>query len=268
MVETETRLLLLRHGEVASHRGDVPVTDAGLDHAERTGKASGADATGALTVLYGGTRRTRETAEALIRGIDDAARVDGPHDSFALRNPDMYLAGTRVNMVSSAAALAEQVPGMTEEQVQENTWWTSVLHLGRPHRLVAEPATAARGVGGRPRSPDPARSPASLADPGPTQGRVVVGGDPLAPAARRLLLAHRCRPRRTRLRHRRIDVRDRPGRPDAASRPTTHSGSDESRRKAPTDGARPRLHRPGPGRPGLDAARSTSGRSLRAYPAP
>ena len=76
-------------------------------------------------MLYGGTRRTRETAEALIRGIDDAARVEGPHDSFALRNPDMYVAGTRVNMVSSAAALAEQVPGMTEEQVQENTWWTS-----------------------------------------------------------------------------------------------------------------------------------------------
>ena len=118
MVETETRLLLLRHGEVASHRGDVPVTDAGLDHAERTGKAVGAEATGALTVLYGGTRRTRETAEALIRGIDDAARVQGPHDSFALRNPDMYLAGTRVNMVSSAEALAEQVPGMTEEQVR------------------------------------------------------------------------------------------------------------------------------------------------------
>lgn len=174
MVETETRLLLLRHGEVASHRGDVPVTDAGLDHAERTGKALGDDATGALTVLYGGTRRTRETAEALIRGIDDDARVEGPHDSFALRNPDMYLAGTRVNMVSSAAALAEQVPGMTQEQVQENTWWTSFFtsadRIGWWLSQQQPPGESAADLARR-----ILRFTESLANPGPTQGRVVIG---------------------------------------------------------------------------------------------
>ena len=150
------------------------MTDAGLDHAERTGKALGDDATGALTVLYGGTRRTRETAEALIRGIDDAARVQGPRDSFALRNPDMYLAGTRVNMVSSAAALAEQVPGMTEELVQENTWWTSFFtsadRIGWWLSQQQPPGESAADLARR-----ILRFAESLADRGPTQDRVVIG---------------------------------------------------------------------------------------------
>src|SRR3954451_22013067 len=103
MSEKETRLLLLRHGEVASHRGDVPVTEAGLEHAERSGKAIGQALKGPVTVLFGGPRRTRETAETVIRGIGDDTRIDGPADSFALRNPDMYVAGARVNMVSSPA---------------------------------------------------------------------------------------------------------------------------------------------------------------------
>lgn len=173
MPTTETRLLLLRHGEVASHRGDVPVTDAGLEHAERSGKAIGQALTGPITVLFGGTRRTRETAEAVIRGIGDDARIDGPADSFALRNPDMYVAGTRVNMVSAPAALAEQVPGMTAEQVQANPWWMEFFAspdrigwwLGQDtppgenvEQLTARILTFAR----------------SVADPGPLQGRTVV----------------------------------------------------------------------------------------------
>ncbi len=102
MSEPDVRVLLLRHGEVASHRGDVPVTEDGLAHAERVGKTIGQQTEAPVAVLFGGTRRTRETAEAIIRGIGDDERVTGPLDSFALRNPDMYVAGTRVNMVSSA----------------------------------------------------------------------------------------------------------------------------------------------------------------------
>jgi len=118
------RILFLRHGEVASHRGDVPVTEGGLAHAETTGKALASYADLPFTVFFGGTRRTRETADAIIRGIGDPSRVEGPIDSFALRNPDMYAAGTRVNMVSSPEALAEQVPGMTPEQAASIEWWT------------------------------------------------------------------------------------------------------------------------------------------------
>ena len=130
---SEVQLLLLRHGAVASNRGDVPVTEAGLVHAERTGKVIGASTDARISVLFGGTRRTRETAEAIVRGISVQERVDGPRDAFALRNPDMYLAGTRVNMVSSAASLAEQVVGMTPGHVEANEWWTRFLNA--PDRI-------------------------------------------------------------------------------------------------------------------------------------
>jgi broad specificity phosphatase PhoE len=173
MSGTETRLLLLRHGEVASHRGDVPVTEAGLEHARRSGKALGTEISAPLTVLYGGTRRTRETADAVIEGIGDRTRVDGPVDSFALRNPDMYLAGTRVNMVSSPEALAEQVPGMTTEQASANSWWTEFFtapdRIGWWLEQEQPPGENFHQVGARLET-----FTRSLADPGPLQGRVVV----------------------------------------------------------------------------------------------
>ena len=59
-----------------------------------------------------------DTAAHLARGIIDAGGVVmGPKVAFALRNPDLYLAGVRVNMVSSAEALAEQVEGLSAEDV-------------------------------------------------------------------------------------------------------------------------------------------------------
>ncbi|MCI1262703.1 MAG: phosphoglycerate mutase family protein [Tetrasphaera jenkinsii] len=173
MSEPGTRLILLRHGEVASHQGDVPVTPAGVEHAERSGKALGLRISGPLLVLYGGTRRTRETAEAVVRGIDDS-RVSGPFDSFALRNPDLYAAGRRVNMVSSPAALAEQVPGMTSDDASSNDWWTTFFassdrigwwlrHDNPPGEGVADLTRRILHFAN------------SLADPGPTTGQVVVG---------------------------------------------------------------------------------------------
>lgn len=111
-----TRLLLLRHGEVQSHRGDVPVTPAGLTTAHRVGEAVAARHR-SLHVLTGGTLRTRATAQAVADGARAAgAAVDGPREAFALRNPDLYLGGHRVDMVSSAATFAAQVPGLTEQQ--------------------------------------------------------------------------------------------------------------------------------------------------------
>ena len=62
------------------------------------------------------TRRTLETLQAIRRGL---ARALGPGTGVALgeprvepaiRNPDLYVAGVRVEMVSSAEALAEQLP--------------------------------------------------------------------------------------------------------------------------------------------------------------
>src|SRR5829696_1426397 len=110
------RLLLLRHGEVTSHRGDVAVTDRGLDSAEQLGRRLAATA-GRIRVLIGETLRARQTGAAVATGARAAgAAVDEPRVAFALRNPDLYVAGERVDMVSSAAALAEQVPGMTVDE--------------------------------------------------------------------------------------------------------------------------------------------------------
>jgi hypothetical protein len=58
---------------------------------------------------------------------DCASEVTGPAVTAALRNPDLYLAGHRVDMVSSAAAFAEQVPGMTEAQVLAMSFYVGFL---------------------------------------------------------------------------------------------------------------------------------------------
>lgn len=173
MFDQNTRVLLLRHGEVASHRGDVPVTEQGLAHAERTGKTIAEESSSPFTLLFGGTRRTRQTAEALARGIGDPDRIDGPRNSFALRNPDMYIAGTRVNMVSSAEALAEQVTDLTATQVEQNDWWTTFFRssdrIGWWLQQTSPPGETAPGLAGRIE-----RFARTIADPGPLRGRLVI----------------------------------------------------------------------------------------------
>jgi broad specificity phosphatase PhoE len=112
------RLFLLRHGEVTSHRGDVPVTEEGLQTAVDVGRHLAGRADGAIRVISGETLRTRDTAAAVARGAREAgADVIEDGVAFALRNPDLYLAGVRVNMVSSEAAFAAQIPGFTEADV-------------------------------------------------------------------------------------------------------------------------------------------------------
>jgi broad specificity phosphatase PhoE len=123
------RLFLLRHGEVTSHRGDVPVTEEGLQTAVEVGRRLAARADGAIRVISGETRRTRDTAAAVARGAREAgAEVLEDGVAFALRNPDLYLAGVRVDMVSSEAAFAAQVPGFTEEDVAKVAFFSEWLH--------------------------------------------------------------------------------------------------------------------------------------------
>jgi broad specificity phosphatase PhoE len=126
-----SELLLLRHGEVESHRGDVPVTTEGLQTAAEVGAHLAARATGRrIRIVSGETRRTRDTAEAVARGaVDGGADVVTGGVAFALRNPDLYLAGVRVNMVSSEQAFAEQVPGLAEADIGKLAFfrdWLSV----------------------------------------------------------------------------------------------------------------------------------------------
>lgn len=168
------RLLLLRHGEVASHRGDVPVTEQGLKFAERIGKLLGARHSEPMTMLYGGTRRSRQTAEAIVEGINDSSRVTGPVDAFALRNPDIYVSGVRVNMVSSAAALAEQVPGLSEQDATANLFFADFIpskdRIGWWLSHSDPPGDSADSLADRVEA-----FARSIDDPGPLRGRLVIG---------------------------------------------------------------------------------------------
>jgi broad specificity phosphatase PhoE len=113
------RVLFVRHGRVASHRGDVGVTREGLAEARAAGRALLPRVAGCRSVgfLHAPTRRTLQTAEALRAGLSDVLTANGadialgaPRSSEGIRNPDLWIAGSRVEMVSSAEALAEQLP--------------------------------------------------------------------------------------------------------------------------------------------------------------
>jgi len=115
------RVHWVRHGKVSSHQGDVPVTNEGLEQAEAVGRqlAEEVSPDEDIFFLYAPTRRTRETAVAIRNGMEvGLGNVDvqrgqqwhlfAPTEHRALRSPDLYVGGNRVEMVSSAQAMAEQ----------------------------------------------------------------------------------------------------------------------------------------------------------------
>ena len=113
------RLHWVRHGKVSSHQGDVPVTeDVGPDED--------------IFFLYAPTRRTRQTALAIRNGMEvglgnadvqvrQHRHLFSPTEHQALRNPDLYVGGNRVELVSSAQAMAEQTAsyGIDAERLLE-----------------------------------------------------------------------------------------------------------------------------------------------------
>jgi broad specificity phosphatase PhoE len=115
------RVHWVRHGKIASHQGDVPLTDDGREQAEAVGRQLSQEVSWDehIFFLYAPTRRTHETAVAIRRGMEaglgDAHVQRGqqwhlfaPLEHWAVRNPDLYVGGNRVEMVSSAEAMAEQ----------------------------------------------------------------------------------------------------------------------------------------------------------------
>ena len=179
------RLFLLRHGEVTSHRGDVPVTEEGLQTAVEVGRRLAGRADGAIRVISGETRRTRDTAAAVARGAREAGaevREDGV--AFALRNPDLYLAGVRVDMVSSEEAFAAQIPGFTEADVAKVAFFTEWLTV--PDRVGwcgGAPSPGGRRRGGRRPHPHVRRQPRRPEDD--TAFTVAVTHSPCCAPARR-----------------------------------------------------------------------------------
>jgi len=117
---TGPMLLLVRHGAVASHRGDIPLTKHGRAQAEWTGNRLAGLNQRKVEILVAPTRRARQTGRMIMHGMSasgPSTAITPPRVAMALRNPDLFLAGHRVELVSTAAAFAGQVPGVTEADV-------------------------------------------------------------------------------------------------------------------------------------------------------
>ena len=138
------RIHWLRHGKIASHRGNVPLTEEGLAQARRRGRALAGDLSSGEPVhfMYAPTLRTRQTAEEVRASMAEAL---GPGsgvellevgEQWAIRNPDVFVAGQRVEMVSSAEALAEQLraPPVDLETLSDHpffsAFWASPDRIG------------------------------------------------------------------------------------------------------------------------------------------
>src|SRR5438105_9869370 len=114
------RVHLVRHGKIESHRGDMPLTDEGLRQAEAFGQRLNEELVigGVVSFLYAPTRRARETTETIYNalrttsGCADSRQTQllAPVEHWALRNPDIYVAGSRIELVSTPEAVAEQLP--------------------------------------------------------------------------------------------------------------------------------------------------------------
>ncbi|GAC1432411.1 MAG: hypothetical protein PVS3B3_15930 [Ktedonobacteraceae bacterium] len=124
----------VRHEEVASHRGDVPLTPRGQQRAAAIAQhfSELLEPNEVVTLLHAPTQRTRETALAvhnamvdMLTGDERTIHLMHPTRNDALRNPDLYVAGERVEMVSSLEALAEQLPTgrVSNEALEQLLFW-------------------------------------------------------------------------------------------------------------------------------------------------
>ena len=131
------QVLLVRHGHVASHVGDVPLTRKGHRQAQLAGQRLVRAGVSSLATLSSPTLRTRETAQEVFRAVQRASGSEvtpvEPRVSFALRNPDLYLGGERVDMVSSVDAFLDQAPMVGEHHFRDVPFYTEFLEA--PDRI-------------------------------------------------------------------------------------------------------------------------------------
>lgn len=122
-------LAFFRHAKVPSHEGDMPLTpdsNADIEAAIPRLKALGKEGDRFL-FLATRTHRSRQTAEALRAAIDPGSPEVTP--AWGLRNPDIYLAGSRVEMGSTAEFFASQCDflEMTPETVHAQAFYHEFL---------------------------------------------------------------------------------------------------------------------------------------------
>ncbi len=122
------RLLLLRHGRVAHHRGDVPLTELGAEQAEAAGDWFARAGIDVAALLSGETLRTRDTAERFAASHRAAGgTIPDPIVSFGLRNPDLYLGGHRINLGEGAEFLAAQADGVEPADVEASAFYGELI---------------------------------------------------------------------------------------------------------------------------------------------
>ena len=107
----------LRHGKIASHRGNVPLTEEGLAQARERGRMLAEDISPGEVVhfMHAPTLRARQTIEEVRASMEEALGSGSGvelleiSEQWAIRNPDVFVGGQRVEMVSSVEAFAEQL---------------------------------------------------------------------------------------------------------------------------------------------------------------
>ena len=115
-----------------------------------------------------------QTAEAIRRGMRaSAASLEPPRVEHAIRNPDLYVAGHRVEMVSSSAALAAQLPDQVAVRRRART--PSVLRRVLGGRRIASAPGSTTPI--RPASA-PRTSPVA-SSPSPAASRIAAAADGL-----------------------------------------------------------------------------------------
>jgi len=129
--DTPLRVHWVRHAKVASHQGDLPLTDEGRRAVQKIGQHFSRELVSneVVSILHAPTRRTRETARVLYSSMIEISEyieqpgvyLSAPVEHWAIRNPDIYVAGVRVELVSTAEALAEQLSpsSLGPEQVSQ-----------------------------------------------------------------------------------------------------------------------------------------------------
>ena len=136
------RVQWVRHGKIASHMGDVPLTDEGVNQARERGRLLAEDLSPGEIVhfMHAPTFRTRQTVEEIRASMAEALGGEADllevSEQRAIRNPDLYVAGQRIEMVSSAEALAVQLsaPPLDPEALSQHPFfrefWTSPDRIG------------------------------------------------------------------------------------------------------------------------------------------
>jgi broad specificity phosphatase PhoE len=131
------RIHWLRHGKIASHRGNVPLTEEGLAQARERGRALAENISHGEVVhfMHAPTLRTQQTVEEVRASMEEALGSDSGvellevSEQWAIRNPDIFVAGQRVEMVSSVEALAEQLsaPPVDPETLANHPFFSAFL---------------------------------------------------------------------------------------------------------------------------------------------